>query len=180
MQTTAISITVYKRVTIGSKLTFDNHIKRMCEKGGQKPSGLSRISVFIDFHKKQVLFQSIIKLEVSYCPLIWMFYSRKPNNLINKIHEASLRINTNDKSNNFEDFLKSNIQITVHRRNLQVLRTEDFEISNSLSPPIMDNKLILREMTLNIRNFKKISDENKKKIEVPSRNYKIQNTFRIT
>ena len=171
MQTTAIPITVYKRVTIGSKLTFDNHIKRMCEKGGQKPSGLSRISVFIDLHKKQVLFQSIIKLEVSYCPLIWMFYSRKPNNLINKIHEASLRINTNDKSNNFEDFLKSNIQITVHRRNLQVLR---------ISPPIMDNKLILREMTLNIRNFKKISDENKKKIEVPSRNYKIQNTFRIT
>lgn len=109
-----------------------------------------------------------------------MFYSRKPNNLINKIHEASLRINTNDKSNNFEDFLKSNIQITVHRRNFQVLRTEDFEISNSLSPPIMYNKLILREMTLNIRNFKKISNENKKKIEVPPRNYKIQNTFRIT
>ena len=30
----------------------------------------------------------------------------------------------NDKNNNFEDLLKSNNQITVHQRNLQVLITE--------------------------------------------------------
>ena len=55
------------------------------------------------------------------CPLIWMFWSRKSNNLINKIHGGSLRIVTNDKNSNFEDLLKSNYQITKHQRNLKVL-----------------------------------------------------------
>ena len=38
----------------------------------------------------------------------------------------SLRIGTNDKNSNFEDLLKSNNQITLHQRNLQVLMTEVF------------------------------------------------------
>ena len=57
-----------------------------------------------------------------------MFCWRKSNNLINKIHERSLRIVTNDKNRNFEDLLKRNNQITVHLKNLQVLMTEVFKI----------------------------------------------------
>ena len=38
---------------------------------------------------------------------MWMFCSRKSNNLINKIHERPLRIVTSDKNRNFEDLLKS-------------------------------------------------------------------------
>ena len=32
----------------------------------------------------------------SYCPLIWMFHSRKRNHRINKIHERALGITYND------------------------------------------------------------------------------------
>ena len=67
-----------------------------------------------------------------------MFCSRKSNNLINKIHESSLRIVTSDKNSCYEDLLNLNNQITVYQRNLQVLMTEVFKITNGLSPPIMD------------------------------------------
>ena len=63
---------------------------------------------------------STIPSQFSYSPLIWMFCSRKSNNLINKIHERSLKIVTNDKNSTFEDLLKSNNQITVPQWNLQV------------------------------------------------------------
>ena len=102
-------------VIIDNKLTFDSHINRTCKKASQKLSALSRISAFIDLNKRQILFQSMIKSQFSYCPLIWMFCSRKSKNLINKIHERSLRIVTNDKKSNFEDLLKSNKQTTVQR-----------------------------------------------------------------
>ena len=62
--------------------------------------------------------------------------------LINKIHDRSLRIVTSDKNSNFEDLLKSNNQITMHQRNLQLLMTEVFEIMNGLNPPIIDNFFI--------------------------------------
>ena len=83
---------------IDNKLTFDSHIDRICKKADQKLSALSQILAFIDLNKKQILFQSMIKLQFSYCPLIWMFFSRKSNNYMNKIYERSLRIVTNDKN----------------------------------------------------------------------------------
>ena len=89
-------------VIIDNKLTFYSRIDRICKKGGKKLSALSRISAFIDLNKRQILFQSMIKSQFSYCPLIWMFCSRKSNNFINKIRERSLRIVTNDKNSNFE------------------------------------------------------------------------------
>ena len=116
-------------VIIDNKLTFDSHINRMCKKASQKLSALSRISAFIDLNKRQILFQSMIKSQFSCCPLIWMFCSGKSNNLINKIHERSLKIVTNDKNSNFEDLLKSNNQITAHQRNLQVLMTYVFKMA---------------------------------------------------
>ena len=76
-------------VIIDNKLTFDSHLNRMCKKASQKLSALSWISAFIDLNKRQILFQSMIKLQFSCCPLTWMFYSRESNNLIKKVHERS-------------------------------------------------------------------------------------------
>ena len=110
----------------------------MCNKADQKLSELSCISAFTDLNKRQAIFQSIIKLQFSYCPLIRFFCSRKSSNLINKIQESSLRIVISDKNRYDEDLLKSNNQSTVYQRNLLVLITEVFKITNGLSPPIMD------------------------------------------
>ena len=110
----------------------------MCNKADQKLSELSCISAFTDLNKRQALFQSIIKLQFSSCPLIRFFCSRKSSNLISKIQESSLRIVISDKNRYDEDLLKSNNQSTVYQRNLLVLITEVFKITNGLSPPIMD------------------------------------------
>ena len=123
-----------------------------------------------------------------------MFCSKKSNNLINKIHERSLRIVTNDKNSNFEELLKLNNQVTVNQRNIQVLLTKVFKIINGLSLTIMDNFFIFRENAHNIRNFQIISKENKKtvrhgqetiKFKTPSlwenlpEEYKLANSFNI-
>ena len=114
-------------VIIDKKLTFDINISRICKKAGQKLYAFSRISAFIDFNKRQILFENMVKSSFTYCPLIWMFCSSKSNNLINKTHERSLKIVINDKKSTFEDLLKANNQITVHQKNLQVLMTEVFK-----------------------------------------------------
>ena len=106
---------------IDKKLLFDSHINSLCKKTCQKLSRISWISIFIDLKTMQILFQSMIKSKFIYCPLIWMFSSRKSNNIINKIHERY------DKNSSFEDLLKPNHQIIVHQRNIQVLMTEVFK-----------------------------------------------------
>ena len=44
------------------------------------------------------VFNAMIKSQFSYCHIIWMFSSRRSNNLINKVHERSLRLITNDEN----------------------------------------------------------------------------------
>ena len=67
-------------------------MEKMCQKFGKKLNALSRIPVLLNKDKKGYLF---------YCPLIWMFSSRKCNCLISKIHERSLRFITNDENSKF-------------------------------------------------------------------------------
>ena len=75
--------------------------------------------------------------QFSYCPLIWMFHSRKPNNKINKLHERFLRIVYSDNTLSFEELLETDNSVSVHHRNIQVLATELYKIVNGLSPEIM-------------------------------------------
>ena len=49
----------------------------------------------------------MIRSQFSYCPLIWIFSSRKSNNLVNKVHERSLRIVSGDNYNSFKKLLSN-------------------------------------------------------------------------
>ena len=68
-------------IEIDHKLTFESHVKTLCSKAANKLSALQRIVNIIDEEKRNLLFNAIIKSQFSYCPLIWMFCSRRSNNL---------------------------------------------------------------------------------------------------
>ena len=90
----------------------------MCKKFGQKLNALSRISTFLSEDQKRIVFNAMIKSQFSYCPLIWMFYSRKSNDVINKFHERSLTLITSDKNSSLETLLQNDKDITAHQKNL--------------------------------------------------------------
>ena len=94
-----------------------------------------------------------------------MFCSRKSNNLINKVHERSLRIGSGDNHCSLKSLLRKHKEITIHQRNLQVLMAETYKIINGLFPPITENFFILRENTHNVRNFQEISNENRETVK---------------
>ena len=56
----------------------------------------------------------MIKSQFSYCQLIWMFSSRKSNNLINNVHEISLRIVSGDDHSSFKNLLSKCKEMTIH------------------------------------------------------------------
>ena len=63
--------------------------------------------------------------QLNYCPLVWMFHSRKLNNRINSIHERALRITYKDS---FNELLQKDNAVTIHQKNLQAVATEIFKI----------------------------------------------------
>ena len=108
----------------------------MCKKAPQKLGVLNRISSLLDPKKKSLVFNAVIKSQFNFCPLIWMFSSRRSNNLINRTHERSLRTVYNDTSSTFQELLQRNRSVSIHHKNIKTLTTEVFKVVNSIGPPI--------------------------------------------
>ena len=79
-------------IEIGRNLNFDDHVISLCKKAGRKLAVLARLSKFMSFKQKRILMKTFVESQFGFCPLIWMFHSRKVNSKTNHLPERSLRI----------------------------------------------------------------------------------------
>ena len=84
------------------------------------------------------MFKSIIKSQFSYCPLIWMFCSRRSNSLVSSVHERALRIVSDDNNSSYSELVMTKKEHTIHQQNIDVLMKEIYKFENNLSPPLTD------------------------------------------
>ena len=106
---------------------------------------LARLSNFMSFKQRRIILKTFIESQFGYCPLIWIFDSRRVNNKINHLHERSLRIVYKDNYS-YVDLRTMNKSFTIHQRNLQSLAIELFKAKRNLS-----NILKTRTLTYNLR-----------------------------
>ena len=95
-------------ITIDNKLVFKGHIKILCRKVAQKMGALSWLLNHLSDSQKRSIFDSLIKSQFNYCPVIWMFCFKASNNMINKILERALRLILNGHTSDFDTLLQSN------------------------------------------------------------------------
>ena len=102
-------------ITNDSNLTFENNISSICKKASQKWNTLEGITPYMNIQTRKTIMKScLVTSKFSYCSLIWMFYSR--------------RLNNNNKST-FQKLLNKDDSVSIYHRNLQVLATELFKIT---------------------------------------------------
>ena len=66
-----------------------------------------------------------------------MCHSRENNKKINRLLERCLRTIYKDKQSSFNELLEKDGSVSLNKRNLQVLATEVYKISNGLSAPLV-------------------------------------------
>ena len=128
---------------INNDLKFNPHIRSVCKIAAQKLVVLKRISSLLDPEKEKLVFNGAIKFHFNYSPLIWMLIFRISNNLINWIHERSLRT----------------VCVSIHRKNIQTLTTEVFKVANNICPPIVKTFFDFNENRYNIRKFQELRQQ---------------------
>ena len=120
-------------ITIDKELKFDKHVDKICSKANRKLNVLSRMQSFLSVRKRKIVFTSFIESQFKYCPLTWMFCSRKSNNKINRLHERALRIVYNDYETTYEELLSHDNSFSIHDQNIHCLATEIYKVANDLS-----------------------------------------------
>ena len=78
-------------VVIDCKLNFNRHIEKLCSTASQKVKALFRIRPFLDISCAKQLCNSYILSTFCYCPIIWMFCSKRNSNMIDVVHKRALR-----------------------------------------------------------------------------------------
>ena len=74
-------------ITLDNKLNFNEHVSNICKKASQKIHALARISNYMCQNKLRIL----MKASFGYCPLTWMFHSRKLNNRISRLCKCFIK-----------------------------------------------------------------------------------------
>ena len=115
------------------------HIEQIYTKARAKLKALARITPF--------MMRAFFMAQFSYCPVIWMFNSRKLNKEIKKLLERCLRIVYSNNTLSFAEPLEIDNSVSMHQKNFQVLATELYEIGIGLSPEIMKELFPFNENT---------------------------------
>ena len=76
-------------VTIDNKLSFTEHVHKVCDKASQMLNALAPLYSFISLEKRRLIMKAFFNSQFGYCPLIWMFHSRTLNKRINQIYERA-------------------------------------------------------------------------------------------
>ena len=113
-------------ITFKTNFRFDDHVASFCKKTSQKLNALTRFAQYMNFAQRRSIMKAFICSQFGYCPLVWMFHSRK----INSLHERALRVVYRDYKATFCELLSEDKSVTIHQRNLQLLGTEIFRTKN--------------------------------------------------
>ena len=105
----------------------------------------------MNMQKRRTIMKSFVTSQFRYCPLIWMFHSRRLNSKINSIHERALRITYQDHISTFQELINKDNSGSIHHRNLQALATEMFKIHSCLSPDILREIFVPKISLYNLR-----------------------------
>ena len=140
-------------IEIGRNLNFDDHVISLCKKAKRKLAVLVRLSKFTSFKQKRILMKTFVESQFGYCPLIWMFHSRKVKSKINHLQERSLRIVYNDYITSFEDLLKKDNSFKIYHKNIQSIAIELFKVENGIDNPILCDIFQLRSIDYNLRSL---------------------------
>ena len=65
---------------------FYSHLKQLCKKVANKLNALTRIFPYFSHYKRWLTYlEFLFNRQLNYCPLIWTFYCRQSNHLINNL-----------------------------------------------------------------------------------------------
>ena len=119
---------------VDSKLNFDEHISKSCNKSDGQLNAFCRMGHLIQFVERKTLINSFIYANFNYCPHVWHLSSRKSINKNENIPKRALRFLLNDYFSDYETLLKKTNICTMAVKRLRLLALQIFKVFNKICP----------------------------------------------
>ena len=103
------------------------HISICCTKATRQLNALSWTSRYLDISSCSFLFNSVVKSNFNYCPLVWHFCGKVNYEKIEKIQHRVLRIIYKDHVSSYDDLMSKAHAPTMLNRRLHGILCEVFK-----------------------------------------------------
>jgi hypothetical protein len=124
-------------VYIDHKLKFYEHVKHICKKASRQTNALSRISRYLNPTSNRIIYNSFIRSNFEYCPLVWNFCGRQCATKVEKLNERVLRVIYKDYTSSYTELLiRGKVSSLVEHR-ARILIIEVFKILKGVAPPCL-------------------------------------------
>ena len=121
-------------VLIDNKLDFNNHIDHICKKTGKQVNAIYRLCNILDEETKVAIYNSFIKANFDYCPLIWAFCNKGDIVRLQKIQNRAIRFVHNDFECNSMDLLLKYNEHSIVTLNIYKIAVQMFKCYHDISP----------------------------------------------
>ena len=116
-------------ITMESRLNFSQHVSNLCTKAARQLNALARISRHIDETSRYMIYNSFVRSNFSFCPMVWHFCGIMNNEKLERIQERALKIVYGDCSSSYDE-LSSHAK--THALMVKCLRQMLFEAFKSI------------------------------------------------
>ena len=101
-------------IHIASKLNFNLHIEIICKSASNQLNALVRSKRYLGHEETFVLVNSFIYPNLNYCPLVWMFSSKRSLHKIENLQKRALRFALHDYTSFYELLLEKSGKPTMN------------------------------------------------------------------
>ena len=143
-------------VYIDENLNFDEHISHICMKAARQLNSLQRIAKYLSQRTKNVVFNSFIMSNFSYCPLVWHICSVKNTKKVEKIQERGLRIVWNDYQSDYKTLLEISGRELMYISRLKKLACFVYKCFNNTGPGLTNDLFNKKEIKYDLRDGSRV------------------------
>ena len=101
-------------IHIDSILNFNLHIDIICKSASNQLNALVRLKRYLGHEERFVLVNNFIYSNFNYCPLIWMFSSKRSLNKIENLQKCALRFVLDNYTSSYELLLEKSGKPTTN------------------------------------------------------------------
>ena len=146
------SIPVTKE-TINNKLTFDNHVAKICRKVSQQIAVLKRMKKMLPFETRRDRYLTFILLHFNYCSETWNFCSESATDKLERLNERAIRFVFRDTYTSYSELLNALGLSSLKQQRLIKITLSIFNaVHNSLAPKSIQDLIVHRKnVSYNLR-----------------------------
>ena len=138
-------------IHIDNKLSFNEHISKLCKKSANQINVMKRLARHLDYDCRLKVYDCFFLSNFNYYPLAYNSQYVVNDNKIEKLNKRMLRVVCNDRISSYSDLLSRVNRPTMYVNRNKLLAEQVFKIIHDLSPPILPDFYTKQDTVYNLR-----------------------------